>query len=222
MGNNRFIILCISYGVSVAFNIMNIYGSFNTGRKNSPDLLVRYLPTNQNLDYASWICGFTDGEGCFSVSFNKREELKTKIEVRPSFSISQKSNSLSSLEQIKNYFQCGGIRYSKSDGCYKYEVRSLSDLNEKIIPFFKKYDLFTAKKNDFEKFGEICSEMKRSNHLNISGLKKIIGLAYQMNVAGKRKYSYDQLIQIILKEEKQIDIKREKQKTDEFKINHDS
>lgn len=78
----------------------------------------------QDVYYVGWLCDFTDGDGCFSVSFTQfsvsftqRASLKTKIEVRPSFSISQKPNSLDCWEKIQKFFQCGGIRYSNLDGC---------------------------------------------------------------------------------------------------------
>lgn len=149
------------------------------------------------MDFNSYITGFTDGEGCFSVSFNQRSKLKTNIEVRPSFSISQKRYSLQVLESIQNYFQCGGIRYSKHDGTYKYEVRSLSDLNNIIIPHFQKYPLQTAKHNDFERFQKICLMMKQNLHQNSHKLEEIIETAYEMNTSGKRKYKKHDLLKLL-------------------------
>jgi len=37
-----------------------------------------------------------------------------------------------------------------------YEVKKLSDLTEKIIPFFKKYPLKGVKKLDFENFCKVA------------------------------------------------------------------
>lgn len=150
--------------------------------------------TQKIMDIASYITGFADGEGCFSVSFNYRKKLNTGIEVRPSFSVSQKRFSLGSLKLVQNYFDCGGIRYSSRDGTYKYEVRSLKDLSEKIIPHFKKYPLQTTKSEDFKKFTQICKMMRSSLHLNTEKLKEIIELAYQMNQSGKRRYAKKDLI----------------------------
>ncbi|PJE66542.1 hypothetical protein COU93_03790 [Candidatus Shapirobacteria bacterium CG10_big_fil_rev_8_21_14_0_10_36_6] len=45
------------------------------------------------MELASYISGFTDGEGTFSVSFSQCSRLKTQIEARPSFSISQHKRS---------------------------------------------------------------------------------------------------------------------------------
>lgn len=144
-------------------------------------------------DQSEWIREFTDGEGCFAVSFNKREKLTTKVEARPSFSISQKSHSLKALENVKNFFNCGAICYSARDDCYKYEVRNLTEIVKKIIPHFEKYPLETAKNLDFKIFATICKDMNQGKHLNASGMKKIIKESYTMNSSGKRKYSCEEI-----------------------------
>jgi hypothetical protein len=150
-------------------------------------------------DLPGWIVGFTDGEGCFSVSFNLRKSLNVGVETRPSFAIGQKAHSLSSLNIMKDYFGCGHIRYSKSDGTYKYEVRDINDLCKKVLPFFEKYNLETAKKNDFTTFAEICRSIKQNQHLNEDGIKKIIEKSYTMNPSGKRKLSADELMREVNK-----------------------
>ena len=150
-----------------------------------------------SMEFAWYITGFVDGEGCFSVSFNKREKMKTGIEVRPSFSIGQNKKSLKVLQEIRNYFGCGAIRFSKKDQTYKYEVRSVSDLRKKIIPHFKKYPLQTIKTNDFHIFEYICDQIASSKHLNKEYLEEIIEKAYQMNESGKRKYAKEDLLRIV-------------------------
>lgn len=144
-----------------------------------------------------WIVGFIDGEGCFHISFNLSNKMPCGIEVRPSFSVSQKANSLHAITNIKNYFNCGGIRFDKKDGTYKYEVRSLKDLRQIIIPFFSRYELFTKKKLDFEIFKKACILIAEGQHLNPKGLSQIINLAYSMNGCGKRKYTEEMLLKII-------------------------
>src|SRR5690554_2673959 len=146
-----------------------------------------------------WLVGFVDGEGCFSVSFNRKSGMACGIEVRPSLSVSQKSHSYEVLEGIQDYLGCGGIRFSKSDGTYKFEVRSLSHLRGSVIPFFLTYRLLTNKRNDFEIFKRVCDLVAEGQHLNIVGLTKIIGLAYTMNGSGKRKYSKEELLKFLNK-----------------------
>ena len=149
------------------------------------------------MDLASYVTGFIDGEGCFSVSFNLREKLKTKIEVRPSFAIGQNKRSLEILKKIRQFFNCGSIRFSKSDQCFKYEVRNIDELRKLIIPHFRKFPLMTTKKTDFEIFSKICDRVAQMKHRNPEHLKEIIQMAFKMNCSGKRKYKEVELLSVL-------------------------
>lgn len=149
------------------------------------------------MEFSSYLTGFTDGEGSFSISFSKRAKFSLGIEVRPSFSISQNKRSLEILNKIHSFFKVGSIRYSRSDQTYKYEVRSLSDLSLKIIPHFQNFPLMTNKHKDFLLFVEVVKLIRANQHLNKQGLEKIIDLACQMNESGKRKYKREQLLKLL-------------------------
>jgi len=144
-----------------------------------------------------FVTGLIDGEGCFSVSFTLRKRLRVGIETRPSFSISLNQRDLNLLKQICAYFKCGGIRYSRSDRTYKFEVRSISDITEKIIPHFEKFPLHGAKQADFIKFVKICKDVRANLHVNKKYLKEIIETAYQMNPSGKRRHDKYDLLQVL-------------------------
>ena len=147
----------------------------------------------------SYITGFTDGEGCFSISLNFRGKLKTGIEVRPSFSISQTAKNLAVLQEIQKYFGVGKIRFFKRDNTYKYEGRSITDLSKKIIPHFKNYPLFTSKRGDFEIFSAICKQMLNGFHHNPQALRIIIEEANFMNPSGKRKINKEDFLKYMSK-----------------------
>lgn len=151
----------------------------------------------ESMDFSWYITGFTDGEGCFSISFNRRAKLKTGIEVRPSFSIGQNKRSLQVLKDINAYFGCGAIRFSKADQLYKYEVRLVGDLIKHIIPHFQKYPLKTSKQLDFEIFARVCELIYQSKHLNAEYMEQIIQQSYLMNGSGKRKYTNEELLKIL-------------------------
>jgi len=151
------------------------------------------------MEFSSYITGFTDGEGCFSISFSIRNKLKTGIEVRPSFSISQNLRSKNVLFEIQKYFKCGFIRFSASDQTYKFEVRSIQDLIKIIIPHFDKNPLVSFKNRDFQLFKEICGMVYRNEHRNSSKLSLIIEKAYQMNYSGKRKYKKEKLLKMLIR-----------------------
>ena len=138
-----------------------------------------------------YITGFVDGEGSFSVSISPGNFKNVKWEIRPSFSISQHKRSRSILFKIKDYFQCGTIRPNRKDNTYKYEVRSVEELDKKIIPHFKKYPLQTDKKKDFEVFTSIIQIMKEGRHLTKEGLAEIINLLKTLPPERKRKYKLE-------------------------------
>ncbi len=149
------------------------------------------------MEFENYITGFADGEGSFCISFNRRSKMVTNIEVRPSFSISQHKRNLSVLNEIKNYFGVGAIRFSRRDQNYKYEVRSITDLTKVIIPHFEKYRLKTSKKSDFLLFSKVCKLVGSKHHLNERYLREIVELAYQKNCAGKRKYTKQELLKFM-------------------------
>lgn len=151
------------------------------------------------MDIASYITGFTDGEGCFQVSFSKRSKMKLGIEVRPSFSISQHKRSKGIIIFIQDYFNCGGVRYSKHDQNYTYEVRSIVDLIRVIIPHFEQYPLQTDKKNDFEVLKKICFLINSNHHLNKQGLMEILTLSKDINTIGNKKFNREDLLQMVSK-----------------------
>lgn len=116
----------------------------------------------RNID--DYISGFVDGEGCFSISFSKRDKLLIGWETKPSFSTSQNEDRAEVLYIMQRHFNCGFIRRDFSDKTLKYEVRSLDDLIQIIIPHFEKNSLLSSKQKDFRFFAKVCRLMKKEKH----------------------------------------------------------
>lgn len=140
----------------------------------------------ERLKTIGWIVGYADGEGCFTVSIIKNPKTKFGWQVFPEFVVTQGEKSLSSLKYIQNFFKCGKIfvnrRYDNhKENLYRYCVRSISDLNAIIVPFFNENLLKTAKRKDFEKFAKILNLMDRKIHFKKSGLKTIAKIIEKMN-----------------------------------------
>ncbi len=132
----------------------------------------------ERLKLANWIVGFVDGEGCFSVSIFKNRTSKSGFQVMPEFVVTQGQKSLNVLEEIKSFFGCGSIfvnrRYDNhKENIYRFCIRSLNNLHEKVIPFFKENQLRTSKKYDFALFCEVIEMMRNRHHLTLEGLEKI-------------------------------------------------
>ena len=136
-----------------------------------------------------YISGYADGEGCFSVSFSKREKFLVGWETKPSFSVSQNEDRAQTLFLLQKEFRCGFMRRDFSDKTLKYEVRSLEDLLRHVIPHFEKYPMASSKQKDFRLFKQICFLMQKELHKEKRGLRKIMNLAFRMNPGGKRKYT---------------------------------
>ena len=133
-----------------------------------------------------YISGLTDGEGSFYVGVLPRSHNYVGWEARPSFSLSQNEENKKLIFQLKNFFRCGTIRYSKKDKMIKFEVRCLNDLSQKIIPHFDKYQLSGIKKKDYEVFKKAIKIVSREEHLKKSGLIKITKLALEMTKNPRR------------------------------------
>lgn len=140
----------------------------------------------ERLIFSGWVVGFIDGEGCFSVSIQKSPNTRLGWQVFPEFVVTQGEKSLPTLKKIKDFFGCGNIFVNKrydnhKENIYRYCVRSIGDLEGRIIPFFSENSLQTAKKIDFEIFKSAMKLIKRKKHLTMNGIKEIAKLSQQMN-----------------------------------------
>jgi hypothetical protein len=105
-----------------------------------------------------YVTGLVEGEGCFCVSFTLRNKLRLGIETRPSFSISLNRRDLELLKQIQAFFKCGAIRYSQSDRTFKFEVRSVAEIVEKVLPHFEAFPC-----------AEVKSKTAKGSHVYVNG-----------------------------------------------------
>jgi len=150
-------------------------------------------------EITSYISGFVDGEGCFSVTIQKSRNVKLGVQVIPEFHVSQHQNRTEVLELIKKELGCGYIKpndyQNPKDQTSVYVVRNINDLRNKIVPFFKKSPLISIKQKDFEKLAKIVGLMERGEHLKKDGLIAILQTAYSMNFSGKyRKQKLEDII----------------------------
>ena len=153
--------------------------------------------SRREIDVPSYLSGYVDGEGCFSVSISPRPALHVGWEVRPSLSVSQNGDRSEVLLLLQRYFEYGTIRPDRSDRTVKWEVRNLSVLLGRVIPHFEAYPLLSGKQRDFELFAQICKRMAQGSHLSRSGLQEIVWMAGSMNPSGKRGYEPAGIVQLL-------------------------
>ena len=149
--------------------IIAIRASMNRGLSEKlklafPDVVAveRPLVENAKIPDPNWLAGFTSAEGCFMVRIT---ESKTKIgyQVLLVFQLTQHSRDEKLLRRFITYFNCGNI--SKTGEVIDFRVYNFREINEKIIPFFKKYQIYGVKALDFADFGLVADMIKQKKHL---------------------------------------------------------
>ena len=137
-----------------------------------------------------YIIGLVDGEGSFTAfvrNLDQSTERVRRTRIEPRFYIKLIEKDKLILDALRDYFGCGSVYFQKDTrknhhNCYRFEVFNRKELEEIIIPFFRKNPLrFPSKRNDFEIFCELMVEIKRGEHLTESGLKKIFKLKQKMH-----------------------------------------
>ena len=141
---------------------------------------------NQQERLIGWIVGFVDGEGCFTVSIFRNATTKTGWQVFPEFVVTQGARSRHVLHELRDYFGCGHIsvnhRHDNHNApLYRYCVRSMVHLRDRIVPFFERNSLRTAKIEDFRIFCKVLKRMERGAHLHPSGINEIAEMVEHMN-----------------------------------------
>src|SRR3989344_1792988 len=148
----------------------------------------------ERLKMIGWLVGFTDGEGCFCISINRNRTTKLGWQVMPEFVLTQGEKSLKSLKLVKKFFNCGRIFINRrhdnhKENLYRYCVRSLTDLEEKIIPFFEQNQLKTYKKTSFKVWSQAVKLIRQKNlHLHLTGIKRLAEMSAKINQQKRPKF----------------------------------
>ena len=156
-------------------------------------------PDNQQGRLESYLSGFADGEGTFSVGLSRRPDLAFGLQLVPEFRVSQNSERASVLEIYRELLGCGRIlenHVSRSnDRSMVYVVRRRQDLLDKVIPFFHRNPLLSDKRRSFDLFATIVRHMAAGRHHTREGFEHLSRLAFQMNGAGVyRKWRLEEVI----------------------------
>lgn len=94
-----------------------------------------------------WLVGFTDAEGCFTVTIQQAKTFKLGWRVLPRFQITLHKQDKALLQRIQKFFGVGEV--IQSGDCFTFRVISLKDISQVIIPFFEKYSLISQNRSDF-------------------------------------------------------------------------
>ena len=142
-----------------------------------------------------FVSGFVDGEGTFCVSIAKLPTTSLqkgwKWIFNPLFQVYQHEDNLWFLEFLRDeVFKTGRIhRKSSPNQVFTFSIENRKTLQEKVVPFFRKYRLATKDK-DFQIWSSVINSIYNKEHLKEKGFRKIVDIVFTMNKNGKqRKYS---------------------------------
>ena len=99
--------------------------------------------------------------GCFYIDIFKDKTI-TGYTVKLVFKITQHSRDEQIIQSFITYFECGGV-YQKGVCAKDFKVTKLSDIVDKIIPFFQQHKIKDVKHKDFEDFCKVVEMMKEKN-----------------------------------------------------------
>ena len=147
---------------------------YSTTRCNS----ILDIKHNLILD-PNFITGFTDGEGCFTLSITKSNQVKSSWAIKPRFQINLHKKDLQLLESIQSYFCAGHISKTGSES-YQLRIDSIKDI-QVIIDHFDKYPLISQKFGDYQLFKQAYVLLLNKEHLTPEGIRKIVAIKATMN-----------------------------------------
>ena len=156
-------------------------------------------PDNQQGRLESYLSGFVDGEGTFSVGITRRSDLEFGFQLVPEFRVSQNSERASVLEILRKELGCGRIvendRWRANDHSMVLVVRRRSELVQRVIPFFTRNPLLSDKQRSFETFAHIVTAMAAGRHRSRAGFEELVRQAFTMNGGGRyRKWRLSDVI----------------------------
>ena len=90
---------------------------------------------NQQERLDSYIAGYVDGEGSFSVSVQRNATCRVGFQLVPEFHVSQNGDRAQVIELIQRRLGCGYIKpNSRRDRALVFVVRKRDDLLGKVQP----------------------------------------------------------------------------------------
>lgn len=130
----------------------------------------------------SWLSGFTDAEGCFSINIYKGRKEKNYCRCR--YILDQK-NEKELLLFIRDILNHGSVNLrNKTNNVYRLTVSMNNPLRkdfELLIQYFHQFPLKTTKSLNFELWCKIINIIKLNKHNSKEGLELIKKLRTEMN-----------------------------------------
>jgi hypothetical protein len=193
-------------------------GELRTPKINQLYLLIDWLNKNHvsninklpiktgDLNSDSWLAGFVDADGSFSIQHTKKEDgaLKRKVSCRLRIEqrmIEPKTNAsyFSVLNEIAQFLNCNLLtRKQKSTGNEYYTLAATSRNSLLIITnYFEIFPLFSSKHLDYIDWSKAVKLILSNEHYTDANLLVINDLKSNMN-RGRTEFNWDHLDKLII------------------------
>ena len=150
-------------------------------KEEFPDIKPIIVPETDIYINPYWVAGFITAEGSFFISIYENEKRKEGFAISLSFSLSQDIKDKNLLNKLAIFFDSGTVRIHSNRETAELVITKFSDLNKKLVPLLKRYNLSGVKLLDFERFSEVCLLIESKMHLTSEGIgliKKIKNAMY--------------------------------------------
>lgn len=142
----------------------------------SRPIVIQHIVKDPN-----WLAGFVSAEGCFTIMIANSSGNSTGSRIQLKFLITQHFRDEQLIKSFIEYFGCGKAYKRNSSNAIDFVVGRLSDIRNKIIPFFKKYPILGNKAKDFEDWCKVAEMLNEKKHLTVEGLEQIRKIKSVMN-----------------------------------------
>ena len=160
------------------------------------------LPLNKdNLEKSSWLSGFVDSDGSFSVQYTKTENGAKKRKISCRLRIEQRmldpitnESYYDILNQICLFLNCNlCTKTQKSTNNTYYTLAASSKVSLVIlINYFNNYPLFSSKYLDYKDWEQVANLLINNLHLTADGINTVELVRSRMNTK-RIEFNWDHL-----------------------------
>lgn len=152
--------------------------------KMQPDSqAIPTIPKEPNLPSLdnNWLLGFTEAEGCFTISF-----LSNSVAFRTRFILAQKGDiNVPILSKLLLLFNSGSLEaHSKKDN-FVYILSGLKNLPN-LYAYFDKCEFIGIKGISYRLFKEVNQRIMNQEHLNLETRKELVLIAKNINSTNRK------------------------------------
>jgi LAGLIDADG endonuclease len=119
-----------------------------------------------------------------------RAQQARRFRISAAFNVSQQDRT--PLDLFRETLCCGTLRQAGNGGWY-WEVNRLSDLSDRIVPFFDRFPIVGAKAQDYWLWRSAVL-LLAAGRLSDQDYRQVLALRERMNRGGKRRYRMDGIL----------------------------